>query len=58
MIYVIAKSIAKKDKIEATKKAMTALLEQHLKTDHLNTWGDQQKELLAAPMEVFIMDKL
>lgn len=94
MIYVIAKSIAKKDKIEATKKAMTALLEpthkeqgciqydlhqdqdrpevfffyerwesreileQHLKTDYLNTWGDQQKELLAAPMEVFIMDKL
>ncbi|MDN5626514.1 Major royal jelly protein [Epilithonimonas bovis DSM 19482] len=34
------------------------ILEQHLKTDHLNTWGDQQKELLAAPMEVFIMDKL
>ncbi|SFU59820.1 Quinol monooxygenase YgiN [Pustulibacterium marinum] len=94
MIYVIAKSVAKTDKIDETKKAMTALLEpthsedgciqydlhqdqdkpeifffyerwesreildKHLKSDHLKIWSDQQKELLAEPMEVIFLDKV
>lgn len=94
MIYVIAKSIAKSDKIEDTKKALQALLtptreeegciqydlhqdlekpevfifyekwenrillERHLKSAHLQQWGQQQNDLLAVPMEVFIMDRL
>lgn len=34
------------------------LLERHLKTPHLQKWGQQQQDLLAIPMEVFIMDQL
>lgn len=94
MLYVIAKSVSKKDKVEETKEAMLALIEptriekgcvqydlhqdqehpenfffieqwdtkedldNHLKNKHLVKWSKQQKELLASPMEVFMMDRL
>ncbi len=94
MLNVIAKSVAKKDRIEETKNAMTALLvptrkekgcilyelhqdqdkpevfffyetwasrddlDRHLANAHLKAWGEQQKELLAVPMEVFFLDKV